>query len=259
MIGATVQEAQMDTPGAAEIDIAVTAAGIVAPTVTNGVGANLITGTTARLNGEITDTGNDNPAVTVFYGLVDGDINPLNWTDNASLGLKPLGAFNYDVAGLVPDTMYFYRMYAENSAGNDWANSTANFTTGHAAWAPPVQGTDNATDVILWGGNVTLKLNLPGGISFGGKLTITGLIDFLRKLHEFLVVAGITLFAVLTKNTFGRCVTSLLLIVYGLKVAIPEATGATVWIMGVIIAMIGTSLLFEPTLEAFKKLKEKKL
>lgn len=101
-----------------------------APTVTNGVGATNVTDNDARLNGEITYTGGENPAVTVFWGQSDGDTNPVSWTDNASLGAKALGTFYHDITdNLTPETLYYYRMRAVNSEGTDWAGSSANFTT----------------------------------------------------------------------------------------------------------------------------------
>lgn len=116
-------------PPATSLDISVTAMGIISPTVTNDGGASDITDITAKLNGEITDNGNENPTVTVFYGLADGGVNPAAWSNNTSLGIHGLGVLSYDYNGLTPSIMYFYRMFAQNSGGSSWAVSTANFTT----------------------------------------------------------------------------------------------------------------------------------
>ena len=110
-------------------NITITVSPLQAPTVTNGDNATSVASTTARLNGEVTDTGNENPSITVFYGQSDGGTTPASWTNNVSLGAKALGVFYYDATGFTPETLYYYRMYASNAAGNDWANSTANFTT----------------------------------------------------------------------------------------------------------------------------------
>lgn len=114
---------------AVSVNITITVSILVAPVVTNGIGATSITDTTARLNGAVTSTGNENPTVDVFLGLTDGGTNPVAWDATYALGIKPLGAFFYDAGGLLPSTTYFYRMRATNGGGLDWADSTANFTT----------------------------------------------------------------------------------------------------------------------------------
>jgi hypothetical protein len=40
-----------------------------------------------------------------------------------------LGTFSSTISNLGPNTTYYYRCYAENSAGSDWANSTEQFAT----------------------------------------------------------------------------------------------------------------------------------
>jgi len=52
-----------------------------------------------------------------------------NWDHQENLGIKGAGTFYHDISGLNPGTDYYYRYYAENSAGSDWANSTESFTT----------------------------------------------------------------------------------------------------------------------------------
>ena len=98
------------------------------PSVTNGVGATLVTTNSARLNGEITNTGGENPTVRIYYGLSDGSTNPGSWANYVE-GTVPLGSFYTDINGLNPGTPYYYRCYASNSAGTSWASSTATFTT----------------------------------------------------------------------------------------------------------------------------------
>ena len=124
------------TPPLSSVDVNVTISAIRLPTVTNGVGATSVEDTAARLNGEVTDTGNENPSVTVFYGQSDGGTTPASWSDNVSLGAKALGTFYYDASGLTPNQLYYYRMYATNAAGSDWADSSANFTTTYQCDVP---------------------------------------------------------------------------------------------------------------------------
>jgi len=110
---------------------------IGAPTVTNNGGATSITDTTARLRGEVTDTGGENPIVHIYWGLIDQSDNATAWTNDENLGALGSGVFYKDISALSADTIYFYRCSANNTAGTDWANSTANFTTLSPPPPPP--------------------------------------------------------------------------------------------------------------------------
>jgi hypothetical protein len=96
--------------------------------VTNSTGASNVTATAARLNGEVTSTGGENPTVHIYWGATDGVMNPANWTNDLILGTKPAGAFYSDISSLTTGIPYYYRCYATNSAGSDWADSTSSFT-----------------------------------------------------------------------------------------------------------------------------------
>jgi len=125
--GATSQNTTVDTGYRMPISL---------PTVTNGVGATNITVTAARLNGEITSTGNQTPTAVVYWGETDQGNNAALWTNNATIGLEPVGTFYYDAGGLIPGTLYYYRMSANNTAGTAWAAASANFTTLAVLLAP---------------------------------------------------------------------------------------------------------------------------
>ena len=120
----------------ADVELTYSVGPVVAPTVTNGAGATGVTDNDARLNGEITDNGNENPSAWVFWGTVDGGTDPGSWSNNSSLGTKPIGAFYYDAGSLNDNTLYYYRMSAVNSGGTGWAASSANFTTLASLLAP---------------------------------------------------------------------------------------------------------------------------
>ncbi len=109
---------------------------VAAPTVTNNDGATNITDTTARLRGEVTATGGENPAVHIYWGDEDGEITPANWDHDENLGIKGEETFFKDIGDLIPETIYYYRCYAANSAGGDWADATAQFTTSAELRAP---------------------------------------------------------------------------------------------------------------------------
>ncbi|RKY05295.1 MAG: hypothetical protein DRP66_10695, partial [Planctomycetota bacterium] len=106
------------------------------PTVVNASATN-ITCNSARLNGEVTDHGNENPVVTVYWGAGDGDETPGNWDNTDVIGTQN-STFYDDISSLSPETTYYFRTYAENSAGSDWADSTESFTTDAAPSTPTV-------------------------------------------------------------------------------------------------------------------------
>jgi hypothetical protein len=99
-----------------------------APVVTNDDGAENITATGAELKGEVTSTGGENPTVHIYWGASDGGTT-VNWDNDEDLGIQPAGVFSQDISGLTPNTTYHYRCYVQNSAGSDWADTTAFFDT----------------------------------------------------------------------------------------------------------------------------------
>ncbi|MBA7598129.1 hypothetical protein ES703_05139 [subsurface metagenome] len=109
---------------------------VAAPTITNDGGATNITDTTARLRGEITATGGESPTVHIYWGDEDRGTEAGSWDYDENLGIKGEGAFFKDISNLIPETLYYYRCYAVNSAGGNWADSTAQFTTGAELQAP---------------------------------------------------------------------------------------------------------------------------
>jgi hypothetical protein len=100
-----------------------------APTVTNSTSASIVTTTSARLNGAITDTGGVNPTAIIYWGDNDGRTTSSNWDNTVNLGIKGKEAFSTDITDLNSGTKYYYRSFASNSIGPAWAGSSENFTT----------------------------------------------------------------------------------------------------------------------------------
>ena len=99
------------------------------PTVTNSNGASAVMTSSARLNGEVTSTGVQNPTVHIYWGTTDGATNQASWQHDENLGTKGVGTFYRDISSLAWGTTYYYRCFASNSAGSSWASSTARFST----------------------------------------------------------------------------------------------------------------------------------
>lgn len=118
------------------------------PTITTTTGATNLTNTAARLNGNVTDTGGNNPTVLVFWGDNDGGTTPANWDNNPGTAPtspgQPQGvaAFYLDVSGLTPGTQYFYSAAGTNTGGTSWG-TTQTFTTK----GPPSVTTSAANNV----------------------------------------------------------------------------------------------------------------
>ncbi|MHC4478490.1 MAG: hypothetical protein ACYTEL_22870 [Planctomycetota bacterium] len=81
----------------------------------------------ARLNGQVTDTGGEDPNVVIYWGDDDGGTGI--WDHAVLLGTKTTESFYTYISGLNPDTAYYFRCYAENSSGGAWADSTGSFAT----------------------------------------------------------------------------------------------------------------------------------
>ena len=127
---------------------------IVAPSVTtneaSGVGE-----TTATLNGDITDTGYEDPTRYFEYGkTVAYELGSLD------KGTGGVGTYSHPLTGLDDGQIYYYRAYATNSAGTGYGVQK-NFTTDSSVVAPSVT-TNNASG----GGGTTGTLN--------GDITATG-------------------------------------------------------------------------------------
>lgn len=90
--------------------------------------ADGITGTTATLRGDVTDDGNDSPVCTLFYGTADAGTNAATWQVSVPLGVHD-GNLSRFVTGLLPQTVYFFRLRAVNAGGVSWSTPTATFTT----------------------------------------------------------------------------------------------------------------------------------
>ena len=119
---------------------AVPSASFTTLSITPGSVANLpataVQSTSAVLNGQVLSTGNEDPAVTLYYGPIDGGTSAGAWAQSVSLGVQN-GSFAQFISGLSSNTTYFFTAAAVNSAGTAWATPSASFTTSATNQAVP--------------------------------------------------------------------------------------------------------------------------
>ncbi len=105
----------------------VTPATVTVPTVTN-LPATSVSFASATLNGQVLNTGNEWPIVTIFYGTTDGGTNSAVWSNHISLPAQS-GVFSSQVVGLAQNTTYYFTTFVSNSAGVSWGGPSQSFTT----------------------------------------------------------------------------------------------------------------------------------
>lgn len=129
-----------------------------APGITNTAAAS-ITSTSARLGGTITNPGSSTPAVTIYYGDDDAGSSVTAWDSSISAG-NQTGAFAVDVPGLKANSTYYFRCYAQNTAGSAWAAPSLTFNTPSG---PPVIVNIPASNVLARSATIGAEVTSTGG------------------------------------------------------------------------------------------------
>jgi len=139
------------------------------------------------------------------------------------------------------------------------------------AFTPPSQSSDNATDVILWyGDNVTIE-------SANVTLTIVDLEDALTAAAEaqatvitenqssisndylaLLIVAFIIALVFWQRTLFLYILAMPVCMVYGLTLAADNTTQSSLWVSGIIVAVIGTYCFFKAVMMGIEDYKRRK-
>jgi hypothetical protein len=101
-----------------------------APDVDNAPGPTNVSADAAQMQGTLLG-GNPTPDVRIYWGTSDGGSSTGAWRSGYLPITAPgLASFTTNVAGLLANQKYWYRVYATNSYGERWAPDSTNFTTG---------------------------------------------------------------------------------------------------------------------------------
>ena len=127
--------------------------------------ASYITSSSARLGGQVTNTGGEDPNVYLYWGDSDGGTDPKKWGHAVNLGRRSSETLRVDLADLEAATEYDYRLYAVNSAGGQWADKTSTFWTygeigyytGYRVQSGRVKVTDARVDIDILPVNSTSR------------------------------------------------------------------------------------------------------
>lgn len=184
------------------------------PVVDNLPPTNVLA-TSACMNGFLSTTGASPTYVTLYWGTNDAVTGAWQYT-NAFAEAQPVGSLTTNITGLTAATVYYYRYYATNAAGDRWASTTKSFATGNGAVSAVTwDGGSGAAD-ITWTGPLNWNPDInPFGkaVTFGNtaavaaQATTTSVVDAdytipsltfnnygnSANYHKALIGAGVTL------------------------------------------------------------------
>jgi hypothetical protein len=145
--------------------------------------ATSVSATQATLEGNVISSGGDAPAITLYYGTIDGADNSANWASSLELGQLGTGTFSFPIGDLTPSTSYHYRVRAVNSAALQgvWATSSQSFST--PASTNPVVA--NGAVIDASGTQVTLQGRV---ISPGNGMINQGSTSFSANRYDSLML-----------------------------------------------------------------------
>jgi hypothetical protein len=90
-----------------------------------------VAATSVSMEGNLTSWGGEPCDIRIYYGTTDGGTTASAWQKSYEVGKRAQGSFSQSVGDLVPQTAYYYRVRAFNSAApaGVWASSGDSFTT----------------------------------------------------------------------------------------------------------------------------------
>jgi len=93
----------------------------------NSQDAYNITINSADVRGNLINEGQGPTTVIVYYGRTDGGSNPAAWESSLNLGPQTQGLVEASLTNLALESDYYFRFYAQNSSGADWAGESGQF------------------------------------------------------------------------------------------------------------------------------------
>lgn len=130
------------------------------------------------------------------------------------------------------------------------------------AYDPPNQGSDNATDVIIWHGDNETNVIVwdePLTVALDDTLTVVWDDMFSLALVAFIIALAVSQqkdqFS--EKGLFLYIVSAPVAIVYGLSLASGEPVYSFLWVAGVAIAIIGTYFIYKVAVMGFAAIRKR--
>ena len=104
---------------------------VLQPPQLGSLSVSNVTGYAAQLHGSVSDSGGEDPGISVFYGLSDGGTLPSSWDHEITLGPQA-GAFSVLLNGLSPNTPWVAAVRAVHGGGTVWSSPALTFSTTNA-------------------------------------------------------------------------------------------------------------------------------
>ena len=98
-----------------------------------------VTAAVATIGADVSEVGNSDPTISVYWGDEDGGTDIRGWDRVESLGSLRVGQHTIILSGLVAGTDYYYRAFAFSFGDGEqaWASESATFRTDALAPARP--------------------------------------------------------------------------------------------------------------------------
>lgn len=88
-------------------------------------------GPVAEVPYSVVQTGGEDVRVRVFYGTNDGGVVEEEWQCVTEAGTQGVGSYSVALSDLDADTVYSFRLHAQNESGATWLDSSHIFTNMH--------------------------------------------------------------------------------------------------------------------------------
>lgn len=135
----------------------------LAPTTLTNAASGIGT-SSATLNGTLVSPGESAASARIYWGTTDGGTDVASWDGFEDLGPSVVGPLTATIGSLVPEQIYYYRVWASNSSYDAWASEASYFTIS----GPPSVSATGASQLASYQStlNGSLGGGNPAGITF---------------------------------------------------------------------------------------------